>query len=293
MKKIFCLMLAAACVLWCIGCTPAEQPAQQTDALPAQDAIALVLPQENEFYRKLVQAAEDAAQNSGFCIRTYYSTSVSAQEANLRSAAAHNAKLIVLDPIAPDGLDETVQACGTVYCMLHPVNAQTQTLFCPDYHEFGTQAAGMLAQQEANTLLVLPAEDDIVSTLMRDGFLQAAEESQNVSLADTVLFGSGTDAAYEAALRALEKNTGITAVFCTEDAVFGVLEAAEQTGRSIAVVTTGCGEDVTRLKAEGKILGSVYVDPEALAQDVVKTALAYLREDADVQTYYPVEVKTQ
>ena len=219
--------------------------------------------------------------------------SVSAQEANLRSAAAHNAKLIVLDPIAPDGLDETVQACGTVFCMLHPVNAQTQTLFCPDYHEFGTQAAGMLAQQEANTLLVLPAQDDFVSTLMRDGFLQAAEESQNVSLADTVLFGSGTDAAYEAALRALEKNTGITAVFCTEDAVFGVLEAAEQTGRSIAVVTTGCGEDVTRLKAEGKILGSVYVDPEALAQDVVKTALAYLREDADVQTYYPVEVKTQ
>jgi len=313
MKRVLLVMLtalAAAMVCACVQqqeqqedttiavMTPAPLPTDEPE--PEAPPIALVLAGENEYTSIVASTARPLVEEGGYRLLEYYSKDPDAQLEDMYSAIGEGVKCIIIMPIDMDNLQPVLDQCDALKLpainIMIPVNGFVRMLISPDYQSMGVKAAeiaGALLADGASVLSVETQDVPFVTQLMHDGFYLQSLETDNVTLADSILAGRDTDDAYIKIKKALADNEALNCVFVMDENLAPqAVRAAREAGRDIVVISTGGGSAVQSAIEDGSITASVFTSPYELAQLASKYALmAADGNDAAIPQYAALRIE--
>lgn len=287
MKRLFSCVLAVLIVLIAFGCGKNENQkgsegleTVEPSATLSLPLIALVLSSENSFNSEFCLKAQESAASLGYTTKNYYSNSGESQVNNIYSAIGEGAKSIIIEPYDMDNLQVVLEECDAqnipVINALTPINGIVKMLIAPDFAQIGKLVAKSASAfgEDVNVLSVEDNASAFINQLTRDGLISGTSDYDNVSLAASVITENDVAKAQEEISKALLAEESINTIFAyTEEIAKAAVKAAQESGKTLNIITVGGGKDIIELIEQGAINSAVFLSPAKLAQQGVKSAV--------------------
>jgi len=309
LKQALSLLLVAALVIGLASCTaPAEEateaPEEQTAtpqsaaSEPQLPVIALMMAGDTAFYQELATQAAQHAQQAGYGLLSFFSSSAGQQETDFYTAMGKGVKAIILIPVDSDSLQAVVEQAEAmkipIINALNPVNGVVNMLISPDFQLMGSLAAEQAAAINPDGARVLTLEEAgtaFISQMIHDGFMGRAEELGNITVVQSVIVENDVDAAREQTAAVLDVEGNINLICAQSEAIAqGALAAAEQGGHEVQIIVCGASEDAMAKVEEGEYAACIFMSPAQLAELAIGYAVK-AAEGLEVPQYAGMQIE--
>ena len=299
MKKLLPLLLAVAAAVFCQ--TPAVLAA---DAAPKAKIAVVISTLNNPWFVVLGETAKARALELGYDATVFDSQNDTAKEAaHFENIIAGGYRAILFNPTDANGSIASVRkakAAGVpVFCIdreINATNAATAQMLSDNYS--GCVALGQYfvkqVGQTGTYAELLGIVGDNNTWNRSKGFHSVVDRYPGLTMVAQQSAEFDRAKGLEVMESILQKNPGLNAVFCGNDAMaMGAYQALVSAGKDKQVKVFGFdgADDVVKLIAEGKIAATGMQFPKVMAQKAAEFADEYIKGKRDFQQKIPVKVE--
>lgn len=298
MRKLTLFFLTAALLFLFAACgsqpvaasvTPSQTPAAADDVeQPAGPPIGISLAGDSGFYEQLTADFNAACAALGYDVSIVSADSSEKQQSDIESFLAAGVSVVVIDPVDVDALESVLAECETegvpVINIIDSINGAVSTLISPDYTEIGKsageRAAAKLAETGGTCLELKTDYDSFTMQLMSDGFANAINQNDKITLAAEEYCGDDEETAYQAVKKELETGS-VNFIFAqSAELAHGAIRAIGESGKTVSLVVYGGDQAIMDAVTSGIVDTAMFLDTAQIAQLAIADADGFIKNTA-------------